>query len=75
MKEATSELSSMVVVTICVAILIAFFFFVIWPDIRTNFEAQTACEKATCNVSKGINKGFYKECIYEGKNIKCKFKG
>ena len=48
MKEATGELSNAVVVIICVAILIAFFSFEVWPIIRGQFKAQISCDKAIC---------------------------
>lgn len=48
MKEATSELANTVVVITCVAILLAFFFFVVWPVIHNNFVSQTSCDKAIC---------------------------
>ena len=46
MKNATGSLANLVVVCVCVAILVAFFYFTIWPIIKTNFVAQTSCEKA-----------------------------
>ena len=37
MKEATTELSSALVAVVCIATLVAFFYFQIWPSIKTNF--------------------------------------
>lgn len=74
MKEATGELSSAVVVTISVAILIAFFYFTIWPLIANNFHEQTACEKASCNT-KQVDDDGYISCQYKDSTIKCKYKG
>lgn len=49
MKEATGELNSTVLVTAAVALLTAFFFFYLWPIIKSNFEQQSSCAKAICN--------------------------
>ena len=78
MKEATADLSSAVVVAVCIAILVAFFYFTIWPIIKLNFVAQTACEKATCSAYPDGD-GMV-DCIVKGSNgreqsIKCKYKG
>ena len=79
MKEAAGELTNTVVVLICVAILVAFFYFVIWPSIKTNFNAETACEKATCETTPDEN-GMVKCILYDKKlgkiqSFECKFKG
>lgn len=73
MKEATGELGNLLVVTTSVAILVAFFYFTIWPMIRNNFEAQTACEKAICEA-KPDSKGLV-NCKLNGNVFKCKYKG
>ena len=73
MKEATSELSSAVIVVVSVAILVAFFYFTVWPMIDNNFKSQTSCEKALCS-SKPDKDGFV-ECKYKNQTIKCKYKG
>ncbi len=48
MKEATGELNATVIVVIIVAMLVAFFYFTIWPVIRNNMNENTACSKAIC---------------------------
>ena len=48
MKEATGELNMTVVVLTMVGLLIAFFFYTVWPMIKGNFESQTNCSKAIC---------------------------
>jgi len=48
MKEATGELNATVIVVIIVAMLVAFFYTVIWPSLRNNINANTACSKAIC---------------------------
>ena len=50
MKEATAELGNTLVVVVSVAILIAFFYFVVWPMIDNNFKSQTSCDKAVCEA-------------------------
>ena len=73
MKDATGDLTSAVVVLTCIAILVAFFYFTIWPAIKLNFVAQTACEKAKCEI-RPDNDGIV-NCIYEGQIIQCNYKG
>ena len=48
MKEATGELNITVVVVISVGILIAFFYYTLWPMLNTNFEQNASCAKAVC---------------------------
>ena len=73
MKDATGDLTSAVVVVTCIAILVAFFYFTIWPAIKQNFVSQTACEKATCEAKPNAE-GIVK-CIYEDQIIECNYKG
>ena len=73
MKEATASLSSGLIVVICVAIFIAFFYYTIWPTIDNNFKGQTACDKAKCSVTPYPN-GMVK-CEYEDQSFYCKYKG
>lgn len=76
MKKAVGELSSTVIVVISVAILIAFFYYTIWPIIERNFNAQTACDKAVCNPNLKNDEGKV-ECTIPGKEgtFWCSFKG
>ena len=53
MKEATGELNSTVIVVVAVGLLAAFFFSVIWPSVKGNFEKNADCANAVCDV--GIN--------------------
>ena len=73
MKSATGELSNLVVVTICVAILIAFFYFIIWPMIKNNYIMTTSCEKAKCSPEPD-DSGMVK-CYLDGKEFMCTYKG
>ncbi|MBE6148509.1 MAG: hypothetical protein E7167_03335 [Firmicutes bacterium] len=74
MKNATSELANLLIVLVCVAILVAFFYFTIWPIIRNNFEAQTACEKAICSSNDTDGDGLV-TCRLGDSVFECKFKG
>lgn len=73
MKNATGELANLLIVTVCVAILVAFFYFTIWPIIRLNFVSQTACEKAICNAQP--NAEGMVTCRLGEDVFMCKYKG
>lgn len=73
MKEATGELSSVLVVCASVAILVAFFFYTIGPMIMNNYRQQTACEKARCETV--ADEDGFVNCVYENTSLKCKYKG
>lgn len=79
MKEATGELSNAIVVGVCVAVLVAFFYFTIWPIIDANFKQQTACEQAVCEPVPFDDEGHVK-CKVKGSgnevyDITCNYKG
>lgn len=73
MKEATGELNMSVVVISTVALLVAFFYGVIWPMIDTSQEAQVNCSKAVCEP--GAPDQNFVNCTYKDKEIQCKNKG
>lgn len=73
MKNATGSLANLVVVCVCVAILVAFFYFTIWPMIKNNYVSQTSCEKAKCLPTPDEN-GMV-TCYLDGQEFLCKFKG
>ena len=73
MKNATGELASLLIVVVSVAILVAFFYFTIWPIIRLNFVSQTACEKAVCSSTPN-NEGLV-TCRLGNDTFTCKYKG
>lgn len=78
MKEATGELNMTVVVISTVALLVAFFYAVIWPMIDRNQEAQVNCSKAVCEP--GTPDQNFVDCTYKDKDgveqsIQCKNKG
>ena len=79
MKEATGELANLLVVSVSVAVLVAFFYFNVWPIIDNNFKRQTACDKAVCEGQDTDKDGLVK-CVYTKKdgsrvNITCRYKG
>lgn len=77
MKETTGELNAAVVVIMAIGILMAFFYYTLWPIIKTNFERNSQCSKAicegcpssnceyvTCHSKNDPSKTF--ECLYKG---------
>lgn len=77
MKETTGELNATVVVMLAIGILIAFFYYTLWPIIKTNFDKSSQCSKAicescpsgkcdvvTCHPKNDPDTTF--ECIYKG---------
>lgn len=49
MKQATGELNSSIIVMTAVALLTAFFFMVIWPNIKGTLTDRATCANAVCN--------------------------
>lgn len=80
MKEATGELNATVVVLMAVGVLMAFFYYTIWPMMKQNFDKNSQCSKAVCEPCESevcetvtcYPKGSYKdssksfECVYKG---------
>lgn len=54
----------------------AFFYYTLWPIIRTNFEHQSQCSKAICEKCT-TGKCEYVKCHLEGKKeeFECVYKG
>ena len=46
MKEATGELNMTVVTIVAIAALMAFFYMVIWPNIKISLSLTSACSSA-----------------------------
>ena len=57
MKESTSELNATVVVVLAIAVLIAFFYYTLWPLLKHNFERNSQCSKAICETKDADNDG------------------
>lgn len=78
MKEATGELNATVIVVIVVAMLVAFFYFTIWPVIENNMNENTRCSQAICNDCDDKNGNCHTvSCHLPGENepFDCAWKG
>ena len=62
MKEATGELNMTVVIVIAVAILAAFFYTLIWPLIKQNYDGNASCAKAICTCDDVCGKTGQADC-------------
>lgn len=70
MKEATGELNLTIIVVMAVGLLIAFFYFTIWPSMNENFERNSMCSKAVCENPCNAGVNTCDEVI--GQLVKCK---
>ena len=83
MKEATGELNLTVIVVMAVAILVAFFYYTIWPSLNNNFKANSSCSKAVCENPCKTGKNTCEDVIgkmvdcelNDGTKIQCPWKG
>ena len=76
MKETTSELNATVVVVLAIAVLIAFFYYTLWPMIKGNVEKNSQCSKAICETKDDDDDGMVRchaknsseefLCVYKG---------
>ena len=57
MKETTGELNMTIIVVVAISVLVAFFYYVIWPSLDANFEANSSCSKAICKNPCGEGSG------------------
>lgn len=67
MKETTGELNATVVVLLAIGILMAFFYYTIWPLIKVNFEKNSQCSKAICESCRDSKGNAATNCDY----VKC----
>lgn len=76
MKEASGELNATIIVVLAVGVLMAFFYYTLWPIIRSNFDHQSQCSKAICEKCT-TGKCEYVKCHLEGKKeeFECVYKG
>ena len=80
MKEATGELNMTVITVILVAVLVAFFYSLIWPMIKNNISSSSGCKDAVCSGSPD-SQGMVTCKIYKNANdkkpieTKCVYKG
>lgn len=63
MKEATGELNMTVVTVVAIAALIAFFYLVIWPTVKTGMTLNNACNTAGNST--------YSQTFDDGSSISC----
>ena len=77
MKEATGELQNTVIVVVSIGVLIAFFYYTLWPLIRNNFESKTSCDNAICEQCNNPDGCKTVTCkSKDGKNeFECTYKG
>ena len=83
MREATGELNITVVVVTLVAVLVAFFYGVIWPNVKGGLSYTQNCNNVICDKKTYDRKTGKVECRYKavgednstGKPIKCPWKG
>jgi Na+/glutamate symporter len=75
MKEASGELNGTVFVILAVGVLMAFFYFVLWPVIHQNFKSNSQCSRAICGTT--ADASGYVTCHEKGKTetFKCVYKG
>ena len=77
MKEATGELNATVVIVLAIGVLMAFFYYTLWPIIRSNFDSNSQCSKAICESCPSSNCDYVMchtknnpknefKCIYKG---------
>lgn len=62
MKETTGELNSAVVVMLAVGVLIAFFYYTLWPLLRNNFNKNSQCSKAICEQCRDASGNISNKC-------------
>ena len=72
MKETTGELNLTVIAVIAIGILVAFFYYAIWPSLNNNFQANSNCSRAVCENPCGQGKN---TCSEMNKLAKCHVSG
>ena len=72
MKETTGELNLTVITVVAIGILVAFFYYAIWPSLNANFEANSKCSRAICENPCGAGNNTCDDVI--GQLVKCKLK-
>ncbi len=79
MKRATGELNATLVVVTLVGLMAAFFFFVLWPEVKNIFVKDAKCSDAMCDRSTIDSNGMV-DCVYKDDDgikhdLKCVWKG
>lgn len=62
MKEATGELNMTIVIVIAVGVLAVFFYTLIWPMIKRNYDGNASCAKAICECDDVCTKTGLAKC-------------
>ena len=87
MKEATSELNLTIIVVIAIGVLVAFFYYALWPSLNDNLQRNSKCGKAYCANPCGAGNntcsnaiGKLVDCVYKDKkgneyHMQCPWKG
>ena len=80
MKEANGELNATVFVVLVVGVLMAFFYYTIWPMLRTNFEQTSRCKQAICDKCANGRMCETVQCwkkgeYHQGNGFPCVYKG
>lgn len=81
MKQATGELNVTVVVVISVGVLLAFFYVILWPMIKSSLSYTKNCNNAICDKSTFDSHTGMVTCHYVGSDGKaqnsftCPWKG
>ena len=74
MKEATGELNMTVVTVVAIAALIAFFYLVIWPSVKTGMALTSACNSAGgTGFTSGDANGEHVTCTAASGTVTCTY--
>lgn len=71
MKETTGDLNATVVIVLAIGILMAFFYYTVWPIIKSNFTSNSQCSKAICEPCNMVDSHGRKNCA----TVQCHEKG
>lgn len=78
MKQASGELNTTIIVVLAVGVLMAFFYFTLWPIIKSNLNKTNNCSKAICEKCQSKDgKCSHVKCHLSGSNevFECVYKG
>lgn len=79
MKEAAGELNATIFIVIVISLLMAFFYYVLWPIIDEGFDRNSQCSKAICETDPDkVDSDGYVECYSrqdKNRTFKCVYKG
>ena len=58
-----------IVIVVAISVLVAFFYFALWPSLNANFQANSKCSKAICENPCGEGSNACDEVV--GKMVNC----